>query len=166
MLEGYCVYHDFQADDFRIDHIVVGPKGVFSVETKARSRPTTRGQNFGAVVEYNGRALIYPHGTDVNTVNQAERQASWLSNWIGDTAGESVNVMAVVALPGWYVKRTSPDGIPVINPKQFRSLLKYVRSKPLNDEVIIRIILPFEKQCGNTEAAIDQDQVPDQPQTN
>lgn len=168
MLEGYCVYHDFQADDFRIDHIVVGPKGVFSVETKARLRPTTRGrgQSFGAVVEYNGRALIYPHGTDVNTINQAERQASWLSNWIGSTAGESVNVMAVVALPGWYVKRTSPEGIPVINPKQFRSLLKYVRSKPLNDEVIIRIILPFEKQCGNTEAAIDQDQVPDQPQTN
>jgi hypothetical protein len=166
MLEGYCVYHDFQADDFRIDHIVVGPKGVFSVETKARSRPATRGQSFGAVVEYNGRALIYPHGTDVNTINQAERQASWLSNWIGSTAGESVNVMAVVALPGWYVKRTSPEGIPVINPKQFRSLLKYVRSKPLNDEVIIRIILPFEKQCGNTEAAIDQDQVPDQPQTN
>jgi hypothetical protein len=54
----------------------------------------------------------------------------------------------------------------VINPKQFRSLLKYVRSKPLNDEVIIRIILPFEKQCGNKEAAPDQDQVPDQPQTN
>jgi hypothetical protein len=166
MLEGYCVYHDFQADDFRIDHIVVGPKGVFSVETKARSRPTTRGQRLGAIVEYNGRALIYPHGTDVNTIKQAERQASWLSNWISSTAGESVTVMAVVALPGWYVKRTSPDGIPVINPNQFRSLLTYVRSKPLNDEAIYRIILPFEKICGNTETATDQDQIPDQPQTN
>jgi hypothetical protein len=166
MLEGYCVYHDFEADDFRIDHIAVGPKGVFSVETKARSRPTARGQNLGAIVEYNGRALIYPHGTDVHTLEQAERQASWLSNWISSTAGESVKVMAVVALPGWYVKRTSPDGIPVINPKQFRSLLKYVRSKPLNDEAIIRIVLQFEKQCSNAEPAIDQDQIPDQPQTN
>ena len=166
MLEGYCVYHDFQADDFRIDHIVVGPKGVFAVETKARSRPTTRGQSLGAIVEYNGRALIYPHGTDVNTIEQAERQASWLSNWISSNAGESVMVMAVVALPGWYVKRTSPEGIPVINPKQFRSLLKYVRSKPLNDEAIIRIVLQFEKQCSNAEPAIDQDQIPDQPQTN
>lgn len=166
MLEGYCVYHDFQADDFRIDHIVVGPKGVFGVETKARSRPTTRGQSIGAIVEYNGRALIYPHGTDINTIKQAERQASWLSNWISSTAGESVIVMAVVALPGWYVKRTSPDGIPVINPKQFRSLLKYVRSKPLNDEVIIQVVLQFEKQCSNTDTAVDQDQIPDQPQTN
>ena len=166
MLEGYCVYHDFQADDFRIDHIVVGPKGVFGVETKARSRPTTRGQSIGAIVEYNGRALIYPHGTDINTIKQAERQASWLSNWISSTAGESVMVMAVVALPGWYVKRTSPDGIPVINPKQFRSLLKYVRSKPLNDEVIIQIVLQVEKKCSNTYTAVDQDQIPDKPQTN
>jgi len=167
MLDGYCVYHDFQADDFRIDHIVVGTKGVFSIETKARSRPATRrDRSLGAVVEYNGRALIYPHGTDINTIKQAERQASWLSNWISQTAGESVKVMAVAALPGWYVKRTSPDGIPVINPKQFPSLLKYVRSKPLDDEVIIRIVLQFEKKCGNTEAAIDQDQVPDQPQAN
>lgn len=166
MLEGYCVYHDFQADDFRIDHIVVGPKGVFGVETKARSRPTTRGQSIGAIVEYNGRALIYPHGTDINTIKQAERQASWLSNWISSTAGESVIVMAVVALPGWYVKRTSPDGIPVINPKQFRSLLKYVKSKPLDDEVIIQIVLQFEKKCSNMDTAADQDQIPDQPQTN
>jgi hypothetical protein len=166
MLEGYCVYHDFQVDDVRIDHIIVGPKGVFGVETKARSRPTTRGQSIDAIVEYNGRALIYPHGTDINTIKRAERQASWLSNWISSTAGESVMVLAVVALPGWYVKRTSPDGIPVINPKQFRSLLKYVRSKPLNDEVIIQIVLQFEKKCSNTETAVDQDQIPDQPQTN
>jgi hypothetical protein len=166
MLEGYCVYHDFQADDFRIDHIVVGPKGVFGVETKARSRPMTRARSLGAIVEYNGRALIYPHGTDVNTIKQAERQASWLSNWISSNAGESVMVIAVVALPGWYVKRTSPEGIPVINPKQFRSLLKYVRSKPLNDEAVIRIVLQFEKQCGNAEPAIDQNQISDQPQTN
>lgn len=166
MLEGYCVYHDFQADDFRIDHIIVGPKGVFGVETKARLRPTTRGQRLGAIVEYNGRALIYPHGTDVHTIKQAERQASWLSNWISSAVGESVMAMAVVALPGWYVKRTSPDGIPVINPKQFRSLLKYVRSKPLSDEMIIQIVLQFEKQCRDTEAVIDQEQAPDQPQTN
>lgn len=159
MLEGYCVYHDFQADDFRIDHIVVGPKGVFGVETKTRSRSTTRDQSHDAIVEYNGRLLNYPQGTDVSTIERAERQAAWLSDWIGSAAGEPVTAMAVVALPGWYVKRSSPDGIPVINPRQFRSLLKYVRSKPLNDELLIRIVLHFEKRCNNTIPAVDQDQI-------
>jgi len=41
MLDGYRVYHDFPADKFNIDHIVVGPPGVFAVETKARSKPTS-----------------------------------------------------------------------------------------------------------------------------
>lgn len=41
MLDGYRVYHDFPGDKFNIDHIVVGPPGVFAVETKARSKPTS-----------------------------------------------------------------------------------------------------------------------------
>jgi len=40
MRDGYLVYHDFPAGKFNIDHIVVGPPGVFAIETKARSKPT------------------------------------------------------------------------------------------------------------------------------
>ena len=36
--KGYWVYHDFPADRFNIDHIVVGSGGVFAVETKARTK--------------------------------------------------------------------------------------------------------------------------------
>ncbi|MFZ0241588.1 MAG: nuclease-related domain-containing protein [Desulfobacterales bacterium] len=157
MLEGYCVYHDFQGDDFRIDHILVGPKGVFAIATKARSYPNAKGQGPGAVVAYNGRLLEYPHGNDVHTIQQAESQADWLSNWLSDAVGESLIVNAVVALPGWYVKRTSPEGIPVINPKQFHSLLKYVRAKALNDEVIVQIVLHIEKKCRATVSEMEPD---------
>ena len=34
MLQGKHVYHDFPADKFNIDHIVVGRSGIFAVETK------------------------------------------------------------------------------------------------------------------------------------
>lgn len=161
MLEGYCVYHDFQADDFRIDHILVGPKGVFVIKTKGRSQPSPQGQQPpGAVVAYNGRLLEYPHGTDIHTIQQAESQAAWLSTWLGDAIGESLTANAVVALPGWYVKRSAPDGIPVINPKQFHSLLKYVRAKVLDDELIVRIVLHLEKMCSATVSAAEPDQLP------
>jgi hypothetical protein len=33
MLDGYCVYHDFPAEQFNIDHILVGTSGVYAVET-------------------------------------------------------------------------------------------------------------------------------------
>ncbi|MBN1547047.1 MAG: NERD domain-containing protein [Syntrophaceae bacterium] len=42
MLEGYHVFHDFPADRFNIDHIVVSPNGVIAIETKAKS-----GQHLG-----------------------------------------------------------------------------------------------------------------------
>jgi len=35
MLDGYHVYHDFPAERFNIDHVVVGPAGAFAIETKA-----------------------------------------------------------------------------------------------------------------------------------
>ena len=33
---GYQVFHDIQADGFNIDHLVVGPNGIFAIETKRR----------------------------------------------------------------------------------------------------------------------------------
>ncbi|WP_435550294.1 hypothetical protein, partial [Desulfobacterium sp. N47] len=64
---------------------------------------------------------------DTKSLDQACRQAQWLSKWLSSATGESINVQPVVALPGWYVERKSPNGIPVINPKNFRSVLTLQR---------------------------------------
>ena len=149
--DGYYVYHDFFADKFNIDHIVVGEKGVFAIETKARSKPNTDERQKDATVEYNGRALLFPKWTDTETIVQAERQASWLSKWLGSAVGEPLAVKAVVALPGWFVKRTSPDGIPVVNPKQFTSLFKNIRQRDLSEEKIKRIVHQLEQKCRDVE---------------
>ena len=147
MLEGYRVFHDFPADNFNIDHIVVGKKGVFAIETKVRSKRITKNRQKDATVEYNGRVLYYPRGKDLHTVEQAQRQANWLDNWMGSAMGERVYVRAVVALPGWYVKRTSPEGIPVVNPKQFLSLFKHIEPRLLSEEALIRIVHQLEQKC-------------------
>ena len=58
MLQGFHVYHDFPAEGFNIDHIVVGAKGVFAVETKTRSKRTTANRREDATVEYDGLKKI------------------------------------------------------------------------------------------------------------
>ena len=146
MLNGYYVYHDFPADDFTIDHIIVGQSGVFAVETKAQSKSTTRSVSGNATVTYNGRLLLFPQGVDLKTIEQAKHQAAWLTNWIGSAVGEKVAVRPVVALPGWYVKRTSPNGMPVVNPKQFPSLFKHISPRFLSPELISRIIHQLEQK--------------------
>jgi hypothetical protein len=147
MLEGYHIYHDFPANNFNIDHIIVGESGVFAVETKARSKHTARNVTGNATVTYNGRMLLFPQGVDLKTIEQAKRQAAWLTNWIGSVVGEKVAVRPVVALPGWYVKRTSPNGIPVVNPKQFPSLFKHISPRFLSPDMISRITHQLEQIC-------------------
>jgi len=149
--DGYHVYHDFPADKFNIDHIVVGKKGIFAVETKARSKPNSDRRKEDATVEYNGKVLHFPKWTDTETIAQAERQSSWLSKWIGSAIGEPVVARGIVALPGWYVNRTSSDGIPVVNPKQFTSLFKQIKPRDLSEEMIKRIVHQLEQKCRDVE---------------
>jgi hypothetical protein len=154
MLEGYRVFHDFPAEKFNIDHIVVGAKGVFAIETRTRSKRTTTNRQQDATVEYDGRALHFPNGTDIDMIAQAKRQSQWLSNWLGQAVGDDISVRAIVALPGWFVKRTSSQGIPIVNPKQFESLFQHIQARPLTTEMITRIAHQLEQKCRDIEPQV------------
>ncbi|HZF98159.1 MAG TPA: nuclease-related domain-containing protein [Pseudoxanthomonas sp.] len=56
MAEGCIVFHDFPADGFNIDHIVVAPNAVFAIETNSRKKGKGRDS---AKVVYDGRSLSY-----------------------------------------------------------------------------------------------------------
>jgi hypothetical protein len=36
---GYQVFHDIPGNKFNIDHVIAGPAGIFTIETKTRSKP-------------------------------------------------------------------------------------------------------------------------------
>jgi hypothetical protein len=151
MRDGYYVYHDFPAGNFNIDHIVVGSSGVFAVETKARSKPTSKDRKADAKVKYDGKSLRFPNGTDVESLEQAKRQAEWLSKWLRSAVGEAVKVRPVVALPGWFVERVASGGIRVINPKNFRSIAKPKDGNILSEQMISRIVHQLEQKCRDVE---------------
>jgi hypothetical protein len=150
MLEDYRIYHDFPAKSFNIDHIVVGQNGVFTVRTIALPTPTAKNNRDNATVEYDGRALYFPDYDDAETIAHAEEQALWLSKWIGETIGEAIAVRAIVALPGWVVKRTSAEGISVVNPKQIGSMFQHVKPRPLSADMMAHINDGLERACRDT----------------
>lgn len=150
MTMGYQIYHDFPGDGFNIDHILIGPAGVMAVETKTLSSGTSRRRKADAVVTYDGRMLHFPKHSDHRSIDQAKQQAAWLSNWLSSTIGEEICARAMVALPGWFVKRTSADGIPVVNPKQFETLFKHIKPRPLSEDMIGRIVNQVEQHCSQT----------------
>ncbi len=122
MRDGFFVYHDFPADGFNIDHILVGPTGVFAVETKGRSKPRVA-EKENWKVEYDGKNLKFPGWTETKAIEQAKTQAAWLSLWLSKVTGASCKVRPVLAIPGWYVKRTAGD-MPVYNGKNSGFLAK------------------------------------------
>lgn len=148
---GYQVYHDFPGDGFNIDHILIGPTGVMAVETKTLPRGALRNRKADAVVSYDGRMLHFPKYSDHQSIDRAKRQAKWLSQWLSDAIGEEVCARAMVALPGWFVKRTSADGIPVVNPNQFETLFKHIKPRPLSENMIERIVCQVEEQCSQAD---------------
>lgn len=146
MLEGYRVFHDFQADNFNIDHIAIGPNGVFAIETKGRPKPNRgRGQDDAKVI-YDGQCLSFPTWREKEPLEQAKRQAVWLSGWLSKAIGEPVSVKPVLALPGWFVERKAKDLL-IYNGKNPQYLIKITAEKPLNAELIQRIAHQVDQQC-------------------
>jgi len=156
MLEGCRVYHDFPAEKFNIDHVVVGPRGVFAVETKGRAKPRKehkeekeRGGEKTEIV-YDGEVLNFPGWQEKEPLEQARRQAEWLSKWLSSAVGENISVQPVLSFPGWSFNQKKKDDLIFLYGKPT------FLAKPLNDEalsksLIQRIAHQLEQRCRDVE---------------
>jgi hypothetical protein len=117
MLVGYRVFHDFLITDKprsirNIDHIVIGPNGVFAVETKTRRK--VKGEN-GAKVTVLDNGLQYPWGVDQRDLAQAQEDSTWLAEWLSKMSNEPVKVRSILVLPGWFIDRRSKRVVTVLS---------------------------------------------------
>lgn len=104
--EGCVVMHDLPAENFNIDHIVIGPRAVYAVETKSFRRPKGQGDREVHRVSYDGRALRFADFVNTHAVAQAARQAQWLKRKLQESLGMDIHVVPALALPGWFIERT------------------------------------------------------------
>ncbi len=118
---GYAVFHDIPGDGFNIDHAIVGPGGVFAIETKTHSLPSGRGN-----IEYDGKnVLINGRTLDRDPVAQAEAVSRHLRDILKNVTARDVNVRPVVLFPGWWVAQKARDcHVWVLNPKALASFLE------------------------------------------
>lgn len=120
--EGYAVFHDVLAEGFNVDHVLIGPAGIFTVETKTRSKPV-RGD---ARISYDGNTLLVAgRAPDRDPVAQARSQARWLKNLLAESTGRQFMVRPVVVFPGWYVDSSAgaQRDVWVLEPKALPSFL-------------------------------------------
>jgi hypothetical protein len=152
MLQGCRVFHDFPAENFNIDHVVVGPGGVIAVETKGRAKPDKGRGSVDATVIYDGQILRFPDWHEKEPLEQAKRQADWLLKWLSSAVGEPVQVRPALALPGWFIERTKQGNVIVFNGKSPHFLAKLQNpTGTLAPQMIQRIAHQLEERCRDVE---------------
>jgi hypothetical protein len=120
--DGFQIYHDVLIGDANIDHVLIGPKGVYTVETKTLSKPE-RGR---AVIRASADAVTAnDRSLDRNPIIQAKAQANWLKNYFAE-AGFKIEVQPVVVFPGWFVEPTdfTALGAWVLEPKALPAFIE------------------------------------------
>jgi hypothetical protein len=150
MQKGHAVFHDLPAERFNIDHVVVAPGGVFAVETKARAKHVAGDAKAEAEVIYDGQTLRFPCWQSAEFLDQAARQAVWLSRWLTSAVGESIDVKPVLALPGWFVKRVQRGPVQIISGRDAAYLVRE-SDNALSPSMVQRIAHQLDARCRTVE---------------
>jgi len=126
------VFHDLEVREpggkpWNIDHVVVTPAAVFAIETKTRRkvRGTAPDGQEGHKVIFDGHQLRFPApmSADRKGLDQARRNADWLSGKLTALNGCPIPVIPVLVLPGWWVEATGKGPVTAINHNQLPGFL-------------------------------------------
>jgi len=148
MPHGYHVFHDFQDEGQKVDHVVVGPSGVHAVTSKGRPRPVKGGVGLDAKVIYDGEALYFPgNAKETAAIARVRQQAEYLAGWLSSEVGERILVEPALALPGWFVERKKADDLILLSgqSQHYARILK--GPEVLEEDLLNRIVKLLEGKC-------------------
>lgn len=128
----YRVFHDLQFEGFNVDHLVVGPNGVFVIETKGRSKPVLDGKK-QAKLRLEGDALHFPTHVETKPLEQVRMNVKAVQKWLNEATGFDVPVAGVLVLPGWFIERKQRAVNPyVLSAKELPAQLPRLRAGSLD----------------------------------
>ena len=121
---GYQIFHDILGSGkWNIDHVAVGPAGVFAIETKYRTKKPGRNGGRDHEATFDGNRIEFASGDyDARAAGQARDNARWLEKELSKATGERVTVQPIVALPGWWVTLKANSDVKVLSGKQVANL--------------------------------------------
>jgi hypothetical protein len=119
--DGYKPIHDIVRDGFNVDHVLVGPGGVFAVETKYRSGK-------GEITVRNEGVFVGDRLEEKDCLSQARGNAAAIRELIHESCGRREYVTAIVVFVGdWKIRNKWRDAnVRVFTPER---LLDYLRDQ-------------------------------------
>jgi hypothetical protein len=145
----YFIIHDFPLPRGNVDHIVIGPTGVFVIETKG---------NVGEVSICDGSVRINGYRPDRDPVQQARNAARYVWASLREEVEAVAWVRAVVCFErAWLEKSQVIDDVLVTRPAHLRHLIRHENRRRLPDADVVRAFEILEAKLpltpeGATEA--------------
>ncbi len=131
--DGYSGFHDVSFPGFNVDHIVIGPGGIFVIETKSHKGQVTARKD---TLLLNGKPPIK------NFLNQVWSQAYSIKDLLKQYREKEWPVKPVLCFTNAYVKVSGPvKGIPITNIKYLNAFL--TSHAPVMDQEEIRLVSEF-----------------------
>lgn len=144
---GAIIFHDIVADQFNIDHIVVAPQGVFTIETKTWNKKSPDEK-----INFNGDSImVNGYRPNRNPVQQALTQASYMQKLLEGEIGKNIFVWPVIVFPEWFIEpevttRAKEHGFWLLNPK---ALPRFIANKEkVLSEEDIKLIAYHLSRCA------------------
>lgn len=148
MSDDYAVYHDVPFKNFNIDHVIVGPTGVFAVETKTRSKRSDVRWEKKATAVFDGESITFNDYTETDAVKQARINAKDLATWLSDSTGEPTSVIGILTSPGWFIDEApSINNLVVRNPSRVRPFILAMPEVVLPSQ-LRRICHQLDQRCS------------------
>ena len=145
---GFHVFHDIPMDFGNVDHVVIGPPGIFAIETKFRRK--LRDQKDGFKVWYDGRRLKFGDKETSRPLMQAKQQAQELDRLLGKMFDVGT-VTPVLVYPGWWVEQEKQNvEVLVFNESALVSVLPK-RPQRLDSKTVEAVAAFFAERCRDVE---------------
>ena len=127
---GYQIFHDIQADGFNIDHLVIGPNGVFAIETKGRHKRVKDDTNYK--VQFENNLLSFPSWNENKPIEQAEIQANWVYKWLSEATGFQTKITPILCFPGWFIELKQRPPFPIVSHRQLAKTILSMRQNQID----------------------------------
>lgn len=151
MLDGCRVFHDIKFQYGNIDHVVVSPSGVFSINTKMRGKPKEGKDKADLIIDHQKNLLCFPDYEHPIPTKRLETEANWLSQYLTSAVGIQIKAEPILAYPGWFIKQRIGRGpVAVINPKNPKAFFTK-KQTIFNPTEIQQIAHQIEQLCRNIE---------------
>jgi hypothetical protein len=151
--QGFQVFHDVVGDGFNVDHVLIGPAGVLTIETKTWSKPLSGSSE----ISFDGQTIRAGQlSPERDPIVQAKAQAGWLRSLLAESTGRQFEVRPAIVFPGWFVANKTGvfKDVWVLEPKALPTFLSNEPTRLSPEEIklasfhLSRFIRAAEKRAS------------------